>query len=56
MKTYDTTVYFTTAKPVRVRARNRAEAIEKATKEARRRYSIDACDMTLKVPFQEGDE
>ena len=54
-KTYATTVYVTVAKQILVKANNRAEAIEKASKIAERRYG-DQCTGTLSVPYLEGDE
>lgn len=55
MKIYATTVYVTVAKQIIVRANNRAEAIEKASKTARRRYGDDFTG-TLTVPYIEDGE
>lgn len=54
MKTYATIVYITVAKQILVRARNRDEAIEKASNTAKRRYG-EQCTGSLWVPFLEGD-
>lgn len=54
-KTYDTIVYIQVAKSISVNAKNREEAIEKASKIAERRYG-DQCTGTMTVPYLEGDE
>lgn len=50
---YDVTVYFSAQRDYRIRAKNREQAIERASRRAKR-AGLDVT--TLRVPFLEGDE
>ena len=54
MKTYECTAYVHLAKKIKVKARNRKEAIERASKIAEERYGI-GFNGSMSVPFYPED-
>jgi hypothetical protein len=56
LKTYDAVATFPITKAVRVKARNREEAIEKVARAVRQSYGVASENISMWVPFLEGDQ
>jgi len=56
LKTYDAMATFPVTKAIRVKARNREEAIEKVARAVQQSYGVASSDISMWVPFLEGDQ
>lgn len=56
LKTYDAVATFPITKAIRVKAQNREAAIEKVARTVQQSYGVASQNISMWVPFLEGDQ